>query len=300
MRRLLRSVLAVASLVLAQIALACPPDGWTRADMRDLSAGGFKIEEQAQRDAAALGFLECLGDPDPIIRDGVAFGAISAWLRSSTLSDATMLEMTARASAALKDKDDAKGFRRPFAALALSELARADRIKPFLDAATRAGLVDLAAAYMALNTDFRGFEDRAGWRHGVAHAADLILQLSVNPNVDAAQVKHLMIALAAKTGPIDHAYVHGEPERLARAVYFAYRRGVLTKAEWDDWFASAGDASPFATWDDTLKSETGLARRHNWIAFLQSLYLIGVMNSGEPGAEIAARARAALVKVMGG
>src|SRR5690606_26861123 len=112
----------------------------------------------------------------------------------------------------------------------------------------RAGMVARAAAYLAAVRDYRGFDDVEGWRHGVAHGADGVLQLVLNAQVDRAQVDALLAAVAAQVVPESaHAYVFGEPERLARPVVYAARRGMLDGDEWTRWFAALpprlGDAT---------------------------------------------------------
>ena len=48
--------------------------------------------------------------------------------------------------------------------------------------------VDAAARYLQSVRDYRGFDEREGWRHGVAHGSDLIWQLAVNPRTSKSQL----------------------------------------------------------------------------------------------------------------
>jgi hypothetical protein len=68
-----------------------------------------------------------------------------------------------------------------------------------------------------------------------------------------------------------HAYVFGEPGRLARPVMFVAKRGVHTEAEWNAWFSQfapkLGDAKL------AYMDEAWLAKRHDLLAFLTALYL---------------------------
>ena len=96
---------------------------------------------------------------------------------------------------------DRDGFRQPFAALVLAEVARTDRIESWLTPAQRVALVDSAARYVTSVRDYRGFDPKEGWRHGVAHGADLLLQLALNPAVDRAGLDRLLGAVAAQVAP---------------------------------------------------------------------------------------------------
>ena len=162
---------------------------------------------------------------------------------------------------------DAAGFRRPFAALALSELARVDRLQPFLSVAERAELVTAAAAYLASVDDYRGFIPGDGWRHGVAHGADLVLQLSLNPAVDAAAQRTLLAAIAAQVMPGGHFYVFGEGGRLMRPVFYIARRKLLPAEEWSTWFAALAARRQAAA--PTLAA---LAADHDLATFVLPLY----------------------------
>ncbi len=107
---------------------ACPPAGVPREELAALRATGFEIAQPEARDAMAIALLDCVGDPQPELRDGLAYSALSTWLRGRQLSAATVHALTAGLLAQLRDTRDPGGFRRPFAALLLSEVAHADLI----------------------------------------------------------------------------------------------------------------------------------------------------------------------------
>jgi hypothetical protein len=252
-------------------------------------------------DAIAMTMLDCFDAPDPAVRDGLVFEAWSGWLRADRLTVPTRLTAVKRLHAALESPADPVGFRRPFAALLLSELVRADRLQAYLDAETRAALANSAGRYMQGLDDYRGFVDGEGWRHGVAHAADLILQLGVNQHVARTQRLSLLRVLLGKVAPPGtQAYRFGEPERLARALYFSVANDaeVLT-AIWPTVQALA-DPAPLATWGESFTSEAGLARRHNTLAFLHELAFAFRAGPHEALRDKAGDIDRLLTRVMGG
>ena len=265
--------LAVSALA-SSVQAACPPADWSRAQLQALKSDGFKLDDDARRPALAAGLLACLSDPDPELRDGIAFEAWSAWLRGDKISVETRLAAIAELLPALKsDAPDPSGFRKPFAALVLSELARADRKSSYLSPEQRAQLVEGGAVYLEGVRDYRGFDAREGWRHGVAHGADLMLQLALNPALDKAQLDRMIAAVATQvTPPGEQFYVYGESARLARPVLYAALRGLHTAADWDAFFAKISDPAPLAKWPDAFRDNAGLARRHNARAFLLVVY----------------------------
>ncbi|OYX48188.1 MAG: hypothetical protein B7Y90_11075 [Alphaproteobacteria bacterium 32-64-14] len=272
----------------------CPPAGWDRAKLDALKAGDFAVADDAARQVFAVAVAACLASPDPGLRDGVAFEALSHMLRGRQVSDATMHALLKDLTARLKQEaPDPAGFGQPFAALALAEVARADRIQPYLSEDERVTLLVDAQHWFITISDYRGFSDKDGWRHAVAHGADLLMQLALNPRVDAEGLKLIVAAVGVQVAPTTHAYIHGEPERLARPILFAAQRGVMNEAEWTGWLTAL--ATPLDA-SKVISSEAGLAWRNNTLGFLQAL-LVNVTLSDDqavqvlrPGVEAALKA----------
>ncbi len=249
----------------------CPPPGFDKAALLQLAQREFAVDDATARVRLARGLLACLGDADPALRDEVAFSAYSAWMRGKQL-DATALRSLRDGLYALIGQEDEHGFRRPFAALVLSEVARTDRIEPWMSAAERDAMVEKAVAYLKSVRDYRGYDPVEGWRHGVAHGSDWLLQLAMNPGLQRRQLSAVLDAISSQVAPVPGpAYVFGEPERLARPVLFVAQRGLLPEAEWNAWFdalAASLGGSP-----QRYKDSAWLARRHDLQAFLGAVYI---------------------------
>jgi len=253
----------------------CPPDGLTRAQLSELRGAKWEVSGDARREALAVGLLGCLADPDPALRDEIGFEALQSWMRADKLG-APALHTIRRSLLARLQEQDAAGFSQPFAALVLAELARADRRKPFLSPAERSALVQGGAAWLAGLRDYRGFSETEGWRHGVAHGADLMLQLALNPALGKADHEAMLAAIGAQvmpTGPFfPHFYQFGEGERLMAPVFYLARRDTLSAGDWEAWFARlAAEGKPDAHGEQA--GMASLARRHNLKAFLLPLYV---------------------------
>ncbi|WP_299341255.1 DUF2785 domain-containing protein [uncultured Pseudoxanthomonas sp.] len=264
-------VLVLAGLFVSSPAYAsCPPEGTDAGSLRLLREQRFAVPDDV-RATLVERLPACLSDPDPTLRDGIGYEGLSAWLRAGSLDETQRRTLRDRLYEML-EQDTADGVGPPFAALVLSEVARTDRIAPWMSPDERDAMVRRAAAYLSSVRDYRGFDAKDGWRHGVAHGADWVLQLVLNERVDRAQVETLLRAVAAQVVPESaHAYVFGEPGRLARPVLYAAKRGLLEEAAWTGWFGALpprlGDAKQ--AYADT----TWLARRHDLMAFLMSVHL---------------------------
>lgn len=238
-------------------------------DLKGHAASFFPKAGNADLDALAA----CLGDPDPAMRDDFAFTMWSEGLRGKYLTPAQMRYALGVLTRMVSAPDDAAGFRRPFAALTLSEIVRADRVEAFLTEAELHALAETGTTYLRGVTDYRGFIAGEGWRHGVAHGADVMLQLALNPRLSRADTDLLLAAVAAQVAPPgSHAYVHGEARRLARPILFLAKRADIDDAAWAAWFRSLHpDDAP--RWKAPYASETGLAAVHNSSAFGDAVYV---------------------------
>ena len=205
------------------------------AALAQWKASAFAVVDATERHQRALALTDCLGDPDPLLRDGIAFEALSTWMRGKQL-DVETLRKLERALLQQLDGSVAQGFRKPFAALVLSEVARSDRVQAWMTPEERTTMVNAASAYLSSVHDRRGYVDGEGWRHGVAHGADWALQLVLNKALTPPQVMALLSAVAVQVAPADgHAYAFGEATRLARPVVYAAARGDVDQSALDAW-----------------------------------------------------------------
>ena len=265
------------------------------ADLARWKASGFVVADRAQRNQRALALADCLGDADPQLRDGIAFEALSHWMRGKQLDGDGLRALQANLFRQL-DGDDADGYRKPFAALVLSEVARTDRVEAWMTAEERARMAAAAADYLRSVRDHRGYVDGEGWRHGVAHGADWALQLVLNKALSPAQAMSLLDAVGTQVMPAaGHAYAFGEPGRLARPVLYAVVRGDIEPAAMNAWLL--GLVATLGPLPEGRQQAAWWRNRANLENFLHAL---GNSTSGEQATALvalAASARTALQKL---
>lgn len=266
--RILVSLIGACAIHAGAVA-ACPPDGMNRGQLASLRSAKWEVADHARRQTLAVAMLDCLRDPDPVLRDEIGFEALQAWMRTQKLDPATLQSVNAALQARLT-APDSTGFAQPFAALVLAEVVRADRVKPWLSDTERAALVRAGTSYLTAVRDYRGFDEKDGWRHGVAHGADMMLQMAVHPALGKPEQQAILAAIATQlTTPGQqspaHFYRYGEGERLMAPVFYLARRTTLEAADWDAWFAALAPAN-------APQSQATLAYRHNLKSFLYPLY----------------------------
>lgn len=272
---------------------SCAPAGWDRAKLDALKRAKFEIADAAGRQAFARAITACLASPDPALRDGIAYEALTHMLRGRQLDVETMRALKTDLLAQL-EAPEGEGFERPFAALALSEVARTDRIQAWMSEDELIALLVEAQAWFINVRDFRGFDTREGWRHSVAHGSDLLMQLALNPRIDAEGLRLIVSAVGVQVTPKGHAYVFGESDRLARPVLVAAARGGLSEAQWSEWLKAIATPPEGV---DLFGSVEGLAWRHDADAFLRAVYLNARFGS-DPADDVILPAAEAALKAM--
>jgi hypothetical protein len=232
---------------------------------------------------ALVALTACLANPDPAIRDKVAFERLSTAMRAGDVDPRTLSDIKGRLLTMLQEPDP-QGFTRPFVILTLAEVARTDRLQPWMSEDEREQLIAVASGFLSGVTDYRAFNDKEGFRHGVAHGADLAMQLGLSAHTTRPQLDRLLGALASQVSPKDTgvAYWAGEPDRLARAVLMIAQRNLHSAAEWKAWFATVMNPAPLVSWDAASDSEAGIRKRHNVRAFLLSMFATA-STAGHPG-----------------
>ena len=276
----LKSATIISVIALMVSACAETPETTTNAGV-PTSEACANAQEMAGTDDAYpqstddyMDMLDCLGNSDPEIRDGLAYGRLSDALRNRMPDADTRRAVGNRLMQNLQADGDGEGFLKPFSVLVLSEVARTDRIDPYLTPAERSDMVRIGTGYLQSVRDYRGFETEAGWRHGVAHAGDLMLQLAVNENLDPADAELIFTAISTQILPADnHSYIFGESRRLARPILYLALGGHVPQAGWADWFAmfNANETDP--KWQSPYMSREGLATLHNTRQFASAVII---------------------------
>lgn len=259
-----------------QIAKLCLNDKWQKSALIQLKDNKFELADPKIKAELAAQLMHCLASPDPLLRDGIAFSALSQWLRADSFSSSFYQQLfTSLLDTLQGNVIDEIGIYQPFAALVLSEVVRVDRITPYLDDIQRQQVVDVISQYLHSIKDYRGFDEHIGWRHGVAHSADVMLQLALNPAINKAQLDKMLNVLAGKINPSeDHFYIYGEPQRIAMAVVYIFLKNQHSVTEWENWLEKVTNPLPLSTWGNAYQSQQGLAKLHNTQSFLRAFYAL--------------------------
>ncbi len=267
---------AVEQLNASQISQQCLSAKWQKVQLQQLKVDQFQLTELAEKQALMLQLLNCLASPDPELRDDIAYSAISQWLRQDRFDDEVYLRMFKQLLAVLSaNVIDKHNVYQPFAALALSEIVRVDRITPYLTDAQRQQVINVVSDYFLAINDYRGFEQGVGWRHSIAHSADVFLQLALNQAISSEQLTQMLNVLSQQINANgQHFYVYGESRRIAMAVTYILLRQTTSVQAWQEWLDKITSPAPFASWQAVYSSQQGLVKLHNTQSFLTAMFAL--------------------------
>lgn len=254
----------------------CESLTWNKEKLLILKKQNFVIENNKTKQEVAKILLHCLASSDPLIRDQIAFTGLSKWFRSNSFNAEFYNEIfTLLIDVIEADVIDKNAVYKSFAILTLAEIVRVDRKNPFLNNIQREQVVKVAAEFLQSIDDYRGYDDIIGWRHSVAHTADLMLQLTLNPALQKPHLDKLLASLSHQVVPKkNHFYIYGESKRIALPIVYIFLNKEYQVKDWNLWINNLVSPLPFATWGDVFMSQQGLSKRHNTQSFLLAFYAL--------------------------
>ncbi len=245
-------------------------------------AGGLKVPPDRSLVEMTEDLTRMLGDPDPDIRDGIAFPTMATWIDEGVYDDLLVGlgdGMCHGLEVGLGNSGDDTVFRRSFSALILTEC---------IDRTTRTGFGgpdvvlrwgDRVMGWLVRERDLRGFVPGKGWAHAVAHGADALGALARSPYLGRLELTVILDMIADRLlSPTEEFFVCGEEDRLAFATMHVLRRDVLALDVLEPWVARvAAGANPRGSADHNPFHVAG-----NVQSYLRSLHLQLALGSQHP------------------
>jgi len=204
-------------------------------------ADGLKVPQERSLVEMTEDLTRMLGDPDPDVRDGIAFPTMATWIDEGVYDDLLVGlgdGMCHGLDIGLGELESDTVFRRSFSALILTEC---------IDRTTRAALGgpnvvlrwgDKIMSWYSREQDLRGFVPGKGWAHAVAHGADALGALARSPVLGRLELTVILDVIADRLlMPTEAFFVCGEGDRLAFATMHLLRRNVLGIDVLEPWVA---------------------------------------------------------------
>jgi hypothetical protein len=174
--------------------------------------------------------LTMLASPDPACRDGKAYPELVDRLRRGEWDD-RLVEI---GDLLVRRFEHPEVQARTFAPSVLAAVVERDAV----DTGTVRSWRDAFVSWWLGENDLRGWDQRLGWLHAVAHGADLVGALGALPGLTGTEAGALITVVGRRiTAETGYRYAQMEEDRLARAVGRILARADLTAADATDWLA---------------------------------------------------------------
>lgn len=227
-------------------------------DWAEVVAGDFPVA--ADLESAVAELCTMLADPDPVVRDELAYPILLTWIRRGALDD-RLEHLGATMVARLKHPQvQARTFAPLILAAAVNRDAPGTPLPTWRDA---------FVAWWLAETDIRGWDDELGWLHAIAHGADLAGALGASPRLAGDDLAGLLTVVARRVvTETDYRYAQMEEDRVARAMLKILVRDALAEDGATGWLTVVDDL--FAT------GGPGPLPTHvaNTLAVLKSVYVM--------------------------
>jgi hypothetical protein len=167
-----------------------------------------------------------LRSPDSVVRDHHAYSVLATWIRRGVLSTD---ELRALGDEMVPRFGDPEIQARTFAPLILDSIVTAGVFEP--------GWVPPFERWYVGEEDLRGYDEKLGWLHAIAHGADLLGALGQHPAVEPVQM--LRLGIGRLLTPTSYVLRDMEDDRLGYALAATLTRDDLTADDATSWLDPA-------------------------------------------------------------
>lgn len=216
--------------------------------------------------------IKHIGDPDPILRDDLIYMTFYHFMKSDVFNKKDLKKIF---NVILDDEhlffeignDNEKAvFTRSFSLLVIPLLLSKQLESPFLTSEDFHKLYDAMKKYLKSEKDYRGYVEKYGWAHAMAHSGDVIAAMAHFDELTHKHWESLLKVIGLKIRNNNHAYVNREDERIVTAILKILDHKRVDLDEFNEWIENFKD---FKTIGNPLKDDIILLNIKN---FLRSLY----------------------------
>lgn len=244
---------------------------------KSIKESGYAIPADQTPTSLTAELMTYLGSIDPELRDEIAYETFANFLNLDYFSqeeiEIYIANLLANLETGIGESVTDSVFLRSFSVLFLAEIVHNDNKVPRLKRPIIATILEKGLWYLDAEKDLRGYVPDKGWAHALAHSADLLLVLGKNLSTGKGDHQKILMGIREKlTGSTDWVYLHGEDDRLSRAVLEILRRGTLSVTylkKWLNSFLKPGGGS----WKGAWKRDESARAYFNVRNFLRTLYL---------------------------
>lgn len=251
---------------------------------RDVIRTGLRLPQDRTLSELTAELTVMLGSPDPEIRDGIAWAALSTWLEQGVydelipgLGDGMAAGLVTGLTRSGKSAvpGDHSVLRRAMSARALGACLRVGGARGLVSGTTVLRWGDLLAGWFLREPDSRAHLPGAGEARALARGAEALAELAASPFLQAPELTVVLDIVADRAlDPGTTPLISGELDAMAGAVRAALLRGLIPTSVTIPWLARiAAGAHPGAHLTRETQLSDPWVACHNSQALLRALHL---------------------------
>lgn len=204
--------------------------------LEEIRNNNYILDNTLNIDSLSSNMLEQIGDTDSYLRDkliySTSFHLIKKEYLSHTQLQKLLLESIGEKYLLYKihsDDEDAV-FTRAFTTLLIALIIDADTNHNFLSQTDISNVKDQLILYMNNEHDFRGYVQKHGWAHSIAHASDTFEALVNSPKLETLYYQEILQTLLNKVCVHSIYYKYEEDERIVYPIVAMLQNGLKEEA----------------------------------------------------------------------
>jgi hypothetical protein len=203
-------------------------------DLKRIEDNEYNLsEDERVKDYLDL-MLKYIGDTDPELRDTLILSTLASWIEEKEyFSNEELIELLDRilsenfAFYNIGCDNDDSVLRRSFSILLVSPILCAHLEKNFLDKDMILKTKNCLIKYFTEEKDLRGYDNKKGWIHALAHTADGMHLLVNCKGITEEICKEIIVAIENKLCEGKEIFSAEEYERLANIIYYDFIKDKL-------------------------------------------------------------------------
>jgi hypothetical protein len=242
--------------------------------LETLAKNEFRLSSNEELAMLIPAMILHIGATDSSLRDDLIYTAFSTWILNYAILNPEQLHSLLQQILGkqhmfhkIGEKNTDTIFQRSFSVLLLPLLLINHRSKPFLTPSEISQIKEKLFCYLSNEKDRRGFVNRKGWAHAIAHAADALDDLVQCTEIGENDLRKILGIIQTVISIEDMAYTYGEDERMVTVAIAIVKRKLLPDTEFIQWIQGFADLALIVK----IKPQRILIRT-NIKNFLQSLY----------------------------
>lgn len=204
--------------------------------LEEIRNNNYILDNTLNIDSLSSNMLEQIGDTDSYLRDKLIYSTFFHLIKKEYLSH-TQLQKLLLESIGEKyllykihsDDEDAV-FTRAFTTLLIALIIDADTNHNFLSQTDISNVKDQLILYMNNEHDFRGYVQKHGWAHSIAHASDTFEALVNSPKLETLYYEEILQTLLNKVCVHSIYYKYEEDEHIVYSIVAMLQNGLKEEA----------------------------------------------------------------------